>query len=83
MLPESFAAYTLFSDNGLAVIAKSLGLSKSSNVASMGVISCLWMVSDSKLGASTCTLYSISTKGLNEDGYPKASIGKRKAKWMG
>ncbi|KZP06660.1 hypothetical protein FIBSPDRAFT_876331 [Athelia psychrophila] len=62
MLPESFAAYMLSSNDSLA---SSLGLSKSFNVASMAVISsCLWMVADSKLG-------------LNEDGYPKASIRKR------
>ncbi len=54
MLPESFAAYTL--SYNLAVIARSLGLSRSPNVASMAVISsCLWMVSDGKLGASACT----------------------------
>ncbi|KZP15618.1 hypothetical protein FIBSPDRAFT_921082 [Athelia psychrophila] len=62
ILPESFAAYMLSSNDSLA---SSLGLSKSFNVASMAVISsCLWMVADSKLG-------------LNEDGYPKASIRKR------
>ncbi len=56
MLPESFAAYTLSSNDNLAVIARSLGLSRSPNVASMAVISsCLWMVSDPKLGVSTCT----------------------------
>ncbi|KAF8222048.1 hypothetical protein L208DRAFT_1324613, partial [Tricholoma matsutake] len=55
MLLESFAAYALPSNNSLAVIARSLGL-LNSNVASMTVISsCLWMVSDSKLGTSTCT----------------------------
>ncbi|KZP06658.1 hypothetical protein FIBSPDRAFT_1053428 [Athelia psychrophila] len=62
MLPESFAAYMLPSNGSLA---RSLGLSRSSNTASMAVISsCLWMVADTKLG-------------LNEDGYPKASIRKR------
>jgi hypothetical protein len=57
MLPESLAAYVLLSNDGLAVIARSLGLSNS-NVASMTVISsCLWMVSDSKLGAVIYVVY--------------------------
>lgn len=56
MLPESFVAYTLSSNDNLTVITRSLGLLRSSNVASMAIISsCLWMVSDRKLGASTCT----------------------------
>lgn len=54
MLPESFAAYTL-SSNNLTAIASFGGLSKSPNVASMAAISsCLWTVSDAKLSASTC-----------------------------
>ncbi|KAF9055016.1 hypothetical protein BDZ89DRAFT_1055641 [Hymenopellis radicata] len=57
MLPESFAAYTLFS-NSFAAVAASLGLERSSKLKSMAVISsCLWMVSNPKLS-------------LNEDGYP-------------
>lgn len=56
MLPESFVAYTLCSKDSFAISARSLGLSWSSNVASMAVISSLlWMVADSTLGTSTCT----------------------------
>ena len=55
MLPETFIAYTLSSDNNLGPIAASLGLSGNSNLASMAAIAhCLGMVSDPKLGTSTC-----------------------------
>ncbi|KDQ59787.1 hypothetical protein JAAARDRAFT_46414 [Jaapia argillacea MUCL 33604] len=63
MLPESFVAYTLLKSH--AALAASLGLSRSSNVASMARISSfLWIVAD-------------PTFGLDEDGYPKKSIPKR------
>ena len=56
MLPETFIAYTLSSDNNLGPIAASLGLSGNSNLASMAAIArCLGMVSDPKFNTSTCT----------------------------
>ncbi|KIM51729.1 hypothetical protein SCLCIDRAFT_18312 [Scleroderma citrinum Foug A] len=55
LLPETFVAYTLSSDNNLGPIAASLGLSGNSNLVSMAAIAhCLGMVSDPKLGTSTC-----------------------------
>jgi hypothetical protein len=55
-LPISFAIFTMSLDNTFTAVAKFLGWSGSSNLASMGVIShCLWLASDPRLGASTCT----------------------------
>lgn len=78
MLPESFAAFTL--SNHHAALATSLGLSSSSNAASMTRISSfLWMVYDPTLGAPTCTWYGISTnvryrpgqRRLSQDVHPQ------------
>ncbi|KAF9801286.1 hypothetical protein IEO21_10149 [Rhodonia placenta] len=58
MLPESFVAFTLAQNESQAAIAtaRSIGLSRSSNIASIAVISSvLWMIADPTLGASTCT----------------------------
>jgi hypothetical protein len=55
LLPEIFVAFTLSSDDELGPIAASLGLSGNSNLASVAAIAqCLGMVSDPKLGTSTC-----------------------------
>ena len=56
VLPESFAMRAIGSNTSLAPIAKSLGLSRNVNTASMSKISSvLWMIGDPTLGASTCT----------------------------
>jgi hypothetical protein len=57
VLPASFAIYTMSSDATFtAAVAKFLGWSDRSNLASMAVIShCLWQTGDPRLGASTCT----------------------------
>ena len=57
LLPASFAISTMSSGTTFtAAVAKFLGWSGSSNLASMAVIShCLWMASDPRLGASTYT----------------------------
>ena len=55
LLPETFVAHTLSSEKKLRPIAASLGLSGNSNLASMAAIArCLGMVSNPKLGTSTC-----------------------------
>jgi hypothetical protein len=77
-LPQSFAAFTIFSNPRLAPFAESLGLANNANVASMIKISgILWMMSDERLGTSTCS-HGISTTwtfavGLNNDGFPEVS----------
>ena len=57
LLPTSFAIFTMsLGTTFTAAVAKFLGWSGSSNIASMTVIShCLWQVSDPRFGASTCT----------------------------
>ena len=57
LLPVSFAIFTMSSDTTFtAAVAKFLGWSGSSNIASMTLIShCLWQVSDPRFSASTCT----------------------------
>ena len=56
LLPTSFAIFTMSLDDTFTAVAKLLGWSGSSNLASMAVIShCLWLASDPRLGASTCT----------------------------
>jgi hypothetical protein len=57
LLPASFAIFTMSLDTTFtAAVAKFLGWSGSSNLASMTAIShCLWRTSDPRLGASTCT----------------------------
>ena len=56
LLPVSFAIFTMSSDTTFTAVAKFLGWSASSNIASMTVIShCLWQVSDPRFSASTCT----------------------------
>lgn len=67
MLPESFVAFTLasYESQAASATARSIGLSRRSHLRSMAVIaSVLWMIADPRLG-------------LNEDGYPKASVRKR------
>ena len=55
VLPETFVAFTLCSDDKSGSIAPSLGLSGNSNGYSMAVIThCLGMVADPKLSTSTC-----------------------------
>ncbi|KAH8979489.1 hypothetical protein EDB86DRAFT_2814548 [Lactarius hatsudake] len=54
LLPETFVAHTL-SSGKLRPIAASLGLSSNSNLVSMAAITqCLGMVSNPRLGTSTC-----------------------------
>ncbi|KIM92108.1 hypothetical protein PILCRDRAFT_57571, partial [Piloderma croceum F 1598] len=56
LLPASFAISTMSLDDTFTAVAKFLGWSGSSNLASITVIShCLWLASDPCLGASTCT----------------------------
>jgi hypothetical protein len=56
LLPASFAMFTMSLDDTFTAVAKFLGWSGSSNLASMTAISlCLWQASDPRLGASTCT----------------------------
>ncbi|KIO05616.1 hypothetical protein M404DRAFT_999746 [Pisolithus tinctorius Marx 270] len=51
LLPETFVAFTLCSDDKLRAIAASLGLSGNSNLASMAAICCcLWMASNPTFG---------------------------------
>ena len=55
LLPETFVAFTLWSDDKLDSTTASLGLSGNSKLASMSAIAqCLWMLSDPELGTSTC-----------------------------
>ena len=55
LLPATFVAYTLSSDEKLPPIVDFLGLSGNSNLASMAAIAqCLGTVSNPKLGTSTC-----------------------------
>ena len=55
VLPDTFVAYTLSSDEKFDPIVVSLGLSGNSNLASMAAIAhCLGMVSNPKLGTSSC-----------------------------
>ena len=55
LLPETFVAHPLSSNQKLHPIAASLGLSGNSNLVSMAAIAhCLGMVSNPKLGTSTC-----------------------------
>ena len=55
ILPETFVAYTLYWDQKFHPITVSLGLSGNSNLVSMVAIAqCLGMVSNPKLGTSTC-----------------------------
>lgn len=62
MLPESFAALTLISKRH-AVSAKSLNLSKSSNVISIAEYSSLlWSMADETLGTSICSCNGIQLK---------------------
>jgi len=53
LLPETFVAYTMFSEKRLAPIAVALSLSDSSNAPMAALSSHLWMVATPKLGAST------------------------------
>jgi hypothetical protein len=54
VLPETFVAFTLFS-NKHAATAAFLGLTGNSNMASMAAIAhCVCMVADPRLGTSTC-----------------------------
>jgi hypothetical protein len=78
-LPLSFAKYTMGSDKDdsfIARVANLLRWADNSNMDSMaGVSSCLWMTSNSKLGAATC-VFEMGVKltfviGLDQDGWPK------------
>ena len=52
LLPETFVAHTLSSDERLAPIAAALSLSGKSNNSMSRISSVLWMVGSPKLGAS-------------------------------
>lgn len=55
LLPETFVAHTLSSDETFEPVVASLGLSGNSKLRSIAAIAqCLGMVSDPKLGTSTC-----------------------------
>ena len=55
VLPASFATFTMSLDATFTDVAKLLGWSGSSNLASMTAIShCLWQTSDPRLGEPTC-----------------------------
>jgi predicted unusual protein kinase regulating ubiquinone biosynthesis (AarF/ABC1/UbiB family) len=55
LLPETFVACTMDSDDTLTSIATSLGLSSDSNASMAAIGRSLWMTFDPTLGASTCT----------------------------
>ena len=55
LLPKTFVAYTMSSDDALAPIAAALGLSSDSNASMAAIAWCLGMMSDPKLGVLTCT----------------------------